>query len=405
VGPVFESSFRNRNFFGGAELLTLTSELGFETPLGGGQSGGNSYEAGARAELELPKFAAPFKLENVSSSFVPKTRIVLGLHLQDRIQYYQLFSVDASFGYNWRESIATEHSLNPLAIAVAHLANTTPKFDDLLNINPLLRKSFEEQFIIGQTYTFTYNDQLVKERKNHLYFKGSVDLSGNLLSLVQSLFLPYKAAPESPYRIFGTPYSQYYKFDIDVRQYYNTIDQTSSLASRFIAGIGIPYGNSTTLPYVKQFYAGGSNSVRAFAARGLGPGSYKIPDSSASRIFIDQTGDIKLEANTEYRFPITGILKGAVFLDAGNIWLLKEDPNRPGSAFNSGTFLNEIAVGTGFGVRLDLSFFILRFDLAFPLRVPSLPVSDRWVINKINFGDPSWRKNNLALNVAIGYPY
>ncbi len=405
AGPVFESSFRNRNLFGGAELFTLSFEAGIETPIGGGQSGGNSYEIGTRGELDLPKFVTPFRLENISSLFVPKTRIVLGLSLLNRLQYYQLFSVDGSFGYKWKESITTEHNFSPLSITYAHLTNTTQKFNDLLSTNPLLRKSFDEQFIIGQNYSFTYNDQLENDHKNHLYFKGSIDLSGNLLQLVQSLFIKHQATPDTPYQIFGTTYSEYYKFDIDLRKYYNTISQTASIATRLIAGIGIPYGNSATLPYVKQFYIGGSNSVRAFAARGLGPGSYKIPDSVASKSFIDQAGDIKLEANIEYRFPIVSIVKGALFVDAGNIWLLREDPGRPGGTFSSKTILDEIAVGTGFGLRLDLSFFILRFDLAFPMRVPYLPQGERWVANKINFGDPSWRTNNLALNIAIGYPF
>jgi outer membrane protein assembly factor BamA len=222
---------------------------------------------------------------------------------------------------------------------------------------------------------------------------------------VQALFIKHKATPDTPYEIFGTTYSEYYKFDIDLRHYYNTIDQTASLASRLILGIGVPYGNSATMPYVKQFYIGGSNSVRAFTAGGLGPGSYKIPDSIAAKSFIDQAGDIKLEANTEYRFPIISIVRGALFVDAGNIWLLREDPARPGSQFSGKTFLDEIAVGTGFGLRLDLSFFILRFDLAFPLRIPYLPQGERWVTNKIDFGSPSWWKNNLVLNIAIGYPY
>ena len=149
----------------------------------------------------------------------------------------------------------------------------------------------------------------------------------------------------------------------------------------------------------------GSNSVRAFSARSLGPGSYKIPDSAAAKAFIDQAGDITLEGNIEYRFPIVSIVKGALFVDAGNIWLLREDPGRPGGTFSGNTFLDEIAVGTGFGVRLDLSFFVLRFDLAFPLRVPYLPRGERWVGNKIDFGDPAWRKDNLVVNIAVGYPY
>jgi outer membrane protein insertion porin family len=405
AGPVFNSSYRNRNLFGGAELFTLSFEIGYEMPVGGGQSGGNSFEIGTRAELDLPKFLAPFRFESVSSLFVPRTRNVLGLRLLHRLQYYQLFSVDASFGYSWKTSASTEHNFNPFSVTFAHLTNTSQSFDELLSANPLLRKSFEEQFIIGQNYSFTYNSQLEKDRKNHLYFKGSVDLSGNLLHLLQWPFTKEAATPEAPYTLFKTAYSEYYKIDIDVRHYFNNATQSASLASRLIAGIGVAYGNSATLPYVKQFYIGGSNSVRAFVARGLGPGSYKIPDTVAAKSFIDQAGDIKLEANTEYRFPIVSILKGAFFVDAGNIWLLRGDPSRPGGTFSGKTFLDEVAVGTGFGLRLDLSFFVLRFDLAFPLRIPSLQDGDRWVVKHINFGNPTWRSDNLTYNIAIGYPY
>ena len=405
AGPVFQSSFRNRNLFSGAELFTLSFEAGLQTPVGGGQSGGNSYEVGTRGELDLPKFVTPFNLKNVSSLFVPKTRIILGASLLRRLLYYQLFSLDASFGYNWKESANTEHNFNPLAMAYASLTNRTQKFDELLNSNPFLRRSFEQQFIIGQNYSFTYNDQLDKDRKNHVYFKGSADFSGNLVQLVQSLFVKHSATLETPYTLFGTTYSEYYKFDIDVRKYFNSMDQKSSLASRLIVGIGFPYGNSATIPYVKQFYIGGSNSVRAFVAGGLGPGSYKIPDSLAANAFIDQAGDIKLEVNSEYRFPIVSILRGAFFVDAGNIWLMREDPGRPGSRFSTNTFLDELAVGTGIGLRFDLSFFILRADLAFPLRIPSLPSGERWVVNKVNPADPSWRTDNLVLNISVGYPF
>jgi outer membrane protein assembly factor BamA len=177
------------------------------------------------------------------------------------------------------------------------------------------------------------------------------------------------------------------------------------LATRLIAGVGFAFGNSSIMPYVKQFTVGGSNSVRAFDPRSLGPGSYRTPDSLAANSFVDQAGDIKLEANVEYRFPLVSILRGALFVDAGNIWLVRDDPSRPGAKFRGSTFLDQIAVGTGFGIRFDLSFFVLRLDLAFPLRVPSLPEGERWVIKQIDFGDPRWRKDNLVLNIAIGYPY
>ena len=405
VGPVFEVGYRDRNLFGGAELLKLSLETGFEVPSSTGQSGGVSYLIGTRAELDLPKFVTPFNLGNSASLFVPKTRIVAGLMQLHRLKYYQMFSWDASFGYNWKPTLSTEHNFNPLSTSFAQLTRTTEIFTDLLNANPLLRKSFEEQFIIGEYYSFTYNDQFEKARKNHWYFKGSIDLSGNLLYLTQSLLSERNATPDMPFTLFGIAYSQFSKFDIDLRYYYNSVDQSSALVGRFIAGIGFAYGNSSTLPYGKQFYIGGSNSVRAFILRGLGPGSYALPDSIDKNSFIDQAGDIKLEANIEYRFPIISVFNGALFVDAGNIWLRRDDPNRPGGTFSGSTFAKEIAVGTGFGIRSDLSFLILRFDIAFPLRVPSLPENDRWVVAKIDVGDPSWRKNNLTFNVAIGYPF
>jgi outer membrane protein assembly factor BamA len=405
AGPVFEVGYRDRNLLGGAELLKLSLETGFEVPLTTGQSGGTSYLIGTRAELDLPKFVSPFNLGKSSSLFVPKTRIVMGLMLLHRLQYYQMLSLDASFGYSWKPALNTEHNFNPLSTSFAQLTKTTDIFTDLLNANPLLRKSFEEQFIIGQNYSFTYNDQLDKSRKNHWYFKGSIDLSGNLLYLTQSLLSDREPTPDMPFTLFGITYSQFSKFDIDLRYYYNTVDQSSALAGRFIAGIGFAYGNSSTLPYGKQFFIGGSNSVRAFVLRGLGPGSYAVPDSIDTKGFIDQAGDMKLEANIEYRFPIVSVFDGALFVDAGNIWLVQDDPARPGSMFTGATFFKEIAVGTGFGVRCDLAFLILRFDIAFPLRIPSLPENDRWVMSKIDFGDPSWRKKNLTFNIAIGYPF
>lgn len=171
-----------------------------------------------------------------------------------------------------------------------------------------------------------------------------------------------------------------------------------------MAGIGIPYGNSNALPYIKQFFIGGSNSIRAFRARTLGPGSYPPPPAD-SITFLEQAGDMKLELNGEYRFNLVSIIKGAVFVDAGNIWLLHNDPLREGGLFQFSTFWTQMAVGTGFGLRADASFFVVRADLAFPIRKPWLAPADRWVFNQINFGSSDWRRENLVLNIAIGYPF
>jgi outer membrane protein assembly factor BamA len=212
--------------------------------------------------------------------------------------------------------------------------------------------------------------------------------------------------------IFNLPYSQYVKGDIDFR-YYWQFDLHNKLAARLIMGVGYAYGNSTTLPYIKQFSIGGSNSIRAFPARSVGPGTYNVrTDPNVTTQFIDQRGDIKLEGNIEYRFDIVKILKGALFLDAGNIWLMKADPineenggvDRSGGVFHKNTFLNELAVGSGMGLRFDFSFFVLRLDVAFPLRKPYL-IDDPWVVDDIDFGSKTWRKDNLVFNIAIGYPF
>jgi len=168
--------------------------------------------------------------------------------------------------------------------------------------------------------------------------------------------------------------------------------------------VGVPYGNADVLPYTKQFFAGGTNSIRAFQARSIGPGSY-ISKDSTSGLFYDQTGDMRLEANIEYRFPIYSVFKGAVFADAGNVWLVKNDPNRKGGLFNSSNFINDIAVGVGAGLRVDVTFFVLRFDVAFPLSKPRLPENGRWVASQIKIRDRDWRRQNLVLNIAIGYPF
>ena len=174
------------------------------------------------------------------------------------------------------------------------------------------------------------------------------------------------------------------------------------MATRAIAGIAYPYGNSIYIPFSRQFFAGGTNSIRAFRARTLGPGSYD-PRNQESLNF-DQGGDIRLELNAEYRANVYKFLNLAGFVDAGNIWLVNEDPERPGGKFSK-NWVKEIAVGAGIGARLDFNILVLRIDLAMPIRVPYYDQGDRWMFNKIDFGSSTWRQDNLMLNIAIGYPF
>ena len=176
------------------------------------------------------------------------------------------------------------------------------------------------------------------------------------------------------------------------------------LANRVIFGFGYPYGNSTELPFIKQFFIGGNNSIRAFRSRSIGPGTYRDRNADSLAFFPDESADIKLELNSELRIKVNNIIEGAFFVDAGNIWLYNKDPNRPGGEFTK-DFFNQLAVGTGIGLRLNLTILLLRIDLATPLRKPWLDPGNRWVISQIDFTDKEWRRQNLVLNLAIGYPF
>jgi hemolysin activation/secretion protein len=288
-------------------------------------------------------------------------------------------------------------------------------FENLLKEAPVLANSFENQFIVGTRYSFTLNTQIkdnmvqkykVEEVRHHnFYLNFEADVAGNLLHAVQKQF---NRDAEEPYKIFNTPYSQFVRGALDVRHYWD-LSGHHRLVTRVTTGIGYAFGNATTMPYIKQFSIGGSNSIRAFPARSIGPGTYDVRaamDTTANKTrFIDQRADIKIEGNMEYRFDIIKALKGAVFVDAGNIWLMRADSSRAGGEFHRSGFLKQVAVGTGLGLRMDFSFFVLRLDVAFPLRKPYLPENERWVIRDIDFASSRWRSDNLVFNIAIGYPF
>ncbi|MCF8364848.1 MAG: outer membrane protein assembly factor, partial [Bacteroidales bacterium] len=272
-----------------------------------------------------------------------------------------------------------------------------------LDENPTIKRSFEEQLIIGSGYTITFSNQAINKNHNYFMVSQGLELAGNLANFLSSGIQGNRPSPENQHELFGVPYSQYVRLRNEMRYFLN-IGRHDQVGIRTIAATAIPYGNSATIPYVKQFFVGGTNSVRAFRARTLGPGTYSPPDS-LSNLYVDQSGDIKLEASLEYRFPIYGYLKGAIFVDAGNIWLVNEDEQRPGGKFDFKTFAKEFAFGSGLGLRIDFSFVVIRLDLAFPLRKPYLPDGERWVFDDIQLGNSSWRKNNMVFNLAIGYPF
>lgn len=411
VGPGIEFTSTNRNIFGGAEMFQFKLNGSYEWQVRNQQTTSlNAVEIGSEVSFSVPRFITPFNIKYQSAKYLPQSQLKVGYSFQQRLQYFRLNSSNISAGYTWRETTLKTHQLFPIDITFVQNTKTSAEFDELLESNPTLKNSFQNQFILGSSYSFTINTQLnddieqkykvKRTKKSNYYFNGLLELSGNVAHAIQSIRFTEE---QEPYTFFNSPYSQYVRTQLDGR-FYRQLNKRSKIATRLIMGIGYAFGNAETMPYIKQFSVGGSSSLRAFPARSVGPGTFNTL-ANDSVIFIDQRGDLKLEGNAEYRFDITKVMKGAVFVEAGNIWLIKEDSLRQGGQFNKSQFLKELAVGTGFGLRFDFNFFVLRFDLAFPLRKPYRDENNRWVVDEINFGSSAWRRENLILNIAIGYPF
>ena len=397
TGTELSVNWNNRNTFKGAELFTVSVFGGLEFQMSGQNNGFNVYRVGSEASMIWPRFIAPFKLRS-SSGFVPKTKATLGYEFQKREQLYALNSFKGSFGYLWKENIRKEHQLNVTDIHYVSPNNVTALYREQIALNPTLAKVIEKQLIFGPSYSYTYTNTMETAKKHTIYYKGMFDTSGILTGLITGS----NVKKGDTIKVSGVAFSQFIKIENDFR-YYMKLGSESQLASRIIVGAGYGYGNSTELPFIKQFFIGGTNSLRAFRARSIGPGSY-FSETDSNSFLPDQSGDIKLEFNVEYRTKLFSIVKGAVFMDAGNIWLMNKNPDKLGAEFSK-KFMEQIAVGTGVGLRFDLSFLLLRTDLAFPIRKPYYQENQRWVINEIDFGSGSWRKENLIFNLAIGYPF
>lgn len=409
VGPGIELTFTNRNLLRGAELLQVKLRSAYEWQISRQNQGAlNSLELGLESSLTIPRFISPVRINYDSRTYLPKTVFKAGLNVQNRVGYYRLNAANIGYGYIWRETADKSHELYLADVNYVRTDRRSAEFEQLINLNPVVKNSFENQFIIGTRYSYTYNSQLREDplmpftksriRTHNFYFNGNIDVAGNVIHAVQQV----GRERTDSLQLFGSPYSQFVKGDIDLRHYWQ-LDRRNKIVSRLILGAGYAYGNSSTLPYIKQFAVGGANSIRAFQARSIGPGTYYIreefPDPT---LFVDQRGDLKLEGNVEFRFDIFKILKGALFADAGNVWTIRDD-GRAGGQFDASTFLSQLAVGTGIGLRFDLSFLVLRLDTAFPLRKPWLDAP--WVIRDIDFGSKTWRSENLIFNIAIGYPF
>jgi outer membrane protein insertion porin family len=398
VGSLVTVSFHNRNTFRGAEQLDVRANVGSEVQYSGYQSGFNTYTLGGGILFGIPRFVVPFFHFNTTNAFVPKTKIELSYDLLNRRKLYTLNSFKAELGYSWKPNIKEQQELNPFSINLVRALNVTDRYRDSIKNDPILSHAIDTQFIMGSNYAYTIDPFVNDPLGSGFYFNGLADLSGNL----SGLLVPVDKATGQK-RLFGAAISQYIKAQTDLR-YYLALNPKTRIANRMLMGFGYPYGNSRQLPYIKQFFIGGNNSIRAFRSRSVGPGTYRSPKADSLSFYPDQAGDIKLELNTELRYKVNNIIEGAFFIDAGNIWMYNKDPHRPGAQFNK-NFLKQLAVGTGIGLRLDLTILLLRIDIGMPVREPWLEPGNRWVLDKIDFTDRDWRRKNLVLNLAIGYPF
>lgn len=398
-GSEASATWTLRNAFKGAETVTINVFGGYETQTGGRVNLNSSYYLyGAEAGISWPRLLAPFDW-TPTRRFIPRTYLKVGYEFLNRRTAYTLNSSSLNYGYQWKEDEQKQHDLSVAEIIYVQSHNITDEYKAQMDTVPTLRHIVEPQFSFGPNYTFTFTNTMKQELKHNFYFKGGVNLSGNVLGLIQGA--DYKTGNIKT--LFNTPYSQFVKMDGDFRHYLN-ISKTSQLASRIMIGTSYSYGNSSSLPYLKQYFTGGPNGLRAFRARSVGPGSSTPENLGEDNFFADQTGDYKLELNTEYRAKLAGFIHWAAFVDAGNIWVQNEDSYKPGSGLSK-DFLSELAVGGGLGLRFDFSFLILRTDFAIPFRLPYRNKGDRWVFDEINFRDSNWRRENLVFNLAIGYPF
>lgn len=395
LGILGSFTFRNRNIFKGSEIFNISIKAGTQGQSildeQGNSNPFNTKEFGIEGSLLFPKFLSPIRFNNFAKEFQPRTTISTGYNYQIR-PIYQRQITTLTFGYNWMSNNQEQHILTPITLNSVKVI-PTPDFEEILELetNQRIKDQYTSHLIFGLDYTYIFSNQNVRFLKDFFYFKANIQSSGNLLSAFNNTGLI--KTTDNYHEIFGIRYAQYIRLSFDFR-YFKYVGGENQIATRFMLGAGIPYGNSNDMPFEKSFYAGGTNGMRGWRFRELGPGTFSNPD----KLNIERIGDLQLEFNLEYRFPIYSIIKGAIFTDIGNIWTMRENEIFAGGEFNFNTFYKQLAVDAGLGLRVDISFLLFRLDVAAPMVNPAFPEGERWRISKLQFKD-------FVINFGIGYPF
>jgi len=390
--------YNNRNIFRRGETFRIRLKGSVEKQPSVGENNSNNflifntYETGAETGIDFPRLLLPFNIKRVDRYTRPKSSVNIGFNMQQQPNYKR-YNLNSSFSYEWNRSEQSRFILSPIDLSSVSIFKDSVFTAYLDSINDArLSNQYTDHIIAGLKFSYIYNNQKLNKARNFIFLRWNIEPAGNLMNFVQiSGKLPTNA--EGQHTLFGIPYAQFIRSDFDFRKYF-ALPNNQTLVFRALLGIGIPYGNSTGLPFEKGFYAGGANDMRGWAIRSLGPGAYPSGKSNYNNM-----GDLAVQSNLEYRFTVYKYWLGALFADAGNVWLLHKSPVYPGGEFKSSSFAKQLALDAGIGFRWDFSFFIFRIDGALKMKKPSLSDTSNWIsFGKMKISDIMW-------NFGIGYPF
>ena len=394
TGPGAAFTVTKNNVFGGGETWNVKVNGSYEWQTGKNSSSlMNSYELGLSSALTFPRIVFP-RMGTKEYDFPASTTFRVYIDQMNRAKYYKLLAFGGNVTYDFQPVPTRKHSITPFQLTFNVLRNPTAAFEEIQAQNPALYISLRNQFIPKMEYTYTYDNASLRNVRNPIWWQTTFGSAGNLTSLIYKAF--GQSFSKEDKKLLGVPFAQFLKLNSEFRYHYR-IDKNQMIASRIAGGVIWSYGNATTAPYTEQFYIGGANSIRAYSARSIGPGGYP-PDKEKKYSYINHVGDIRMEANVEYRFRILGDLHGAIFLDAGNVWLMRKDKDRPDGQLTLKNFPKQVALGTGAGLRYDLDFLVFRFDWGVALHDP-------YDTGKKGYYNIPKFKDGMAWHFAIGYPF
>lgn len=398
LGPGLSYAMTKRNAFRGAETVNIKVYGSYEWQTGATvleaeseRSLLNSFELGTSTTLSYPRIQFFGLAEALNRRAEASTNYKLDVNWMNRSGYFQMLNFGGRVTYTYQRVRRFKHELTPLRLDYTQLAYKSHRFQEILSKNQALYVSMRDQLVPSMGYTLTYQRRWRDGHQRTMIFNGKQ--AGNIINTLYALAGEGRQVRNK--KLFNVPFAQYAKLSGEWRETFR-LSSSTSLVTRVFLGAVWSYGNSTMAPYADLFHVGGANSIRAFAVRSIGPGRYHPSNSSWS--YVDQVGNMKLEANVEYRFPLVGGLDGAVFVDTGNVWLMQPDGDRPGAAIDAKRFAEDLALGTGFGFRYDLDFLVLRFDVGIGIHAP-YDTGRTGYYNMRKFWD------SLGFHIAVGYPF